>query len=437
VKSLTEQVREIQTLGRAWRVIYENGRSSQSLETRREIEEFASNAISRLTRIQRQLNRNTFRFAPAKGVAMRKPGKRSIRPIVIAPVESRIVQRAIHDTLLKIPSIRQYAEDPFSFGGVRRAEGQTTAAVPAAIQAVLEAIEHGANYVIRSDITSFFACIPKSTVTAMVEQCTMDAEFMDLFREAIAVELRNLSALRQWSAEFPIHEIGVAQGNSLSPLLGNILLYDFDLQMNAGDSRCLRYVDDFMILAQSRQAAEHQFSRAIEMLRRHCFTVNDKTLRASVNRPFTFLGIDFSNGAIRPSEKSRKRLLTRVSNVLNAGACAFHSHKKTHTIARSESLIRTLYEVSGIVAGWGKHYSFCNEKNIFRQLDDQLSVMLRKYLGSYGDAANRTDSMGRRHLLGVPLLEELVSRPLSWKRVPSSGPCPTLSSAGAGAQPTA
>jgi RNA-directed DNA polymerase len=95
--SLLQQVRGIGTLGCAWRVIFENGRSSQSSGTRREIEEFARDAELRLTRIQRQLNRSAFRFAPAKGLGIPKKGSKGIRPLVVAPIASRIVQRAIQD----------------------------------------------------------------------------------------------------------------------------------------------------------------------------------------------------------------------------------------------------------------------------------------------------------------------------------------------------
>src|SRR5437879_518372 len=140
MKTLLEQVRAIDTLGRAWRTILENGRSSRSILTRREIEEFARTSESCLTRIQRQLNRGCFKFGPATGVPVPKKGKNEIRPLVIAPVESRIVQRAIHDVLLRVPSITRYVENPFSFGGIAKKPGKDLGAVPAAIQAALAAI---------------------------------------------------------------------------------------------------------------------------------------------------------------------------------------------------------------------------------------------------------------------------------------------------------
>ena len=335
---------------------------------------------------------------------------------MVAPIESRIVQRAVHDVLMRVPSIRRYAENPYSFGGVKKRSGNDLGAVPAAIQAVLDAIRDGATYVIRSDISAFFTRIPKPTVTALVAEATREQAFLDLFERAIAVELENLSSLRERLSVFPIYEIGVAQGNSLSPLLGNLLLYDFDREMNSGACRCLRYIDDFIVLAPDRQTAERQFSHGLSLLLRHGLEVStEKTLRANPSQGFEFLGIRLANGTIGPSKGSRRRLLANVSDVLKVGARALRSHRKTGALAPSFSLIRTPYEASSIVQAWGSHYFFCKEKNILRQLDEHLDIMLRQYLGVYRDARDTADRKGRRQLIGVPLLEGLASRPFIWQ----------------------
>src|SRR5260370_1621413 len=145
MKTLVQQVRETNTLARAWRVVLENGRSSRLIATRREIEEFARTSESRLTKIQRQLNRGAFAFPPSRGVAIPKKGTNKFRPLVIAPIESRIVQRAVHDVLLQVPAIRTFVENPYSFVCVRKKPGNDLGAVPAAIQEPLEALGSGAD----------------------------------------------------------------------------------------------------------------------------------------------------------------------------------------------------------------------------------------------------------------------------------------------------
>jgi retron-type reverse transcriptase len=76
-----------------------------------------------------------------------------------------------------------------------------------------------------------------------------------------------MTQLREYANAFPIEDIGVAQGNSLSRLLGNLFLYEFDLELNKRpDVRCIRYIDDFIILAVSKEIAESAFAKAVQML---------------------------------------------------------------------------------------------------------------------------------------------------------------------------
>lgn len=413
--SLMEQVRKTGTLDRAWRVICQNGRRSQSAETRREIERFAEDAHAHLAKIQRQLNRTAFKFQPAKGIPIAKKGNRGIRPLVVAPIASRIVQRAILDVLLTIPEIRRYAENPYSFGGIRKPKEDSIAAVPAAIQAVLNAIRCGATYAVRSDISSFFTRIPKPKVTAIVESATGEPDFVNLFKLAITVELENLSNLQEHAADFPIYEIGVAQGNSLSPLLGNILLHDFDQAMNSGGCQCIRYVDDFLIMAPDRHAAEEAFLSAVELLRAQGMEISrEKTMKRGISDGFEFLGIELANGLIRPSRESRARLLRKIEPLLASSASALLSCERTNEIIPSLSLIRTLYHVSGVVHGWGHHYAFCNDKRTLQDMDGKIDNMLSRYLGIYSRSTKKANHTARRRMIGIPPLQELSSRPFQW-----------------------
>ena len=420
--NLVARLRKKRSLARAWRVILNNARSSRSRDTRREIDEFALDADAHLDRIQRQLNQCKFKFHPARGIPIPKKDGKSVRPIVVAPIETRIVQRAVHDVLLTVPRIKALSSNPFSFGGVQKSQGETLAAVPAAIEAVLKSIGEGATFVIRSDISAFFTKIPKPTVIQMVADAVDDAEFVRIFQQAIAVELENLAALGIHAADFPLEDIGVAQGSSLSPLLGNLLLHEFDEQMNSGECRTIRYIDDFLILAHDPTTAERWFSRASQLLSKHGLkTAKDKTFRGLIQKGFEFLGIEIGNGRITPSKASRSKLLEKVRDALNITGQELREQATGQISDSSFTMIRTLLEVSGIVNGWGHHYSFCNEKHVFSQLDGKLDEMLREYFRKYSAARKLADSKGARRLLGVPLLEELASRPFDWPKLGANG----------------
>jgi len=226
--SLSKKTRAGPNLEAAWRVIQRNGQSSNSIDVRSEIADFAVDPITKLNSLKYRLSRGKFAFGMAKGVPIKKIGPDGkptgkIRPIVLAPLETRIVQRAILNILTKLPEMRSYFDTPFSFGGIRKVteEANSVTAVPGAIAAIRDAIASGATFAATADIAGFFTKIPKPVVRKVVADVTADQEFMALFDAAVNVELHNLDLLSKYRDQFPIEDIGVAQGNSLSPLLGN------------------------------------------------------------------------------------------------------------------------------------------------------------------------------------------------------------------------
>jgi RNA-directed DNA polymerase len=110
---------------KAWRVIQANARDSTSDEVRREIDAFAEEAGARIRSICWRLSRGRFEFGKAKGILQpkrdsdgRKTGKE--RPLVLASVQARIVQRAVLEVLLDHPALQAYVQTPHSFGGIRK-----------------------------------------------------------------------------------------------------------------------------------------------------------------------------------------------------------------------------------------------------------------------------------------------------------------------------
>jgi len=422
---LVNRVAKPATLKAAWRAIYKNGRSSKSDITQEEVEAFSSDAEKKLKNISNQLKNGTYKFQKAKGIRLTPEGKKEFRPIVIAKIEDRIVQRAVHDVLIKNPKIMKFVNNPHSFGGIRKKkkqkpEDESLSAVPAAIQAILSEIKKGSLFIIRSDISKFFTRIQKSEVTAIVKNAVQDEEFVDLFARAIKVELENMSQLREDVNRFPIEDLGVAQGNCLSPLLGNLILNDFDTKMNKGECRCLRYIDDFIILAADQEYAEKKFQEAQSILADLGMSLSiPKSRKAAIKtEKFDFLGIEFDNGFIRPSPEACGKILTSIAKALEESARAFLGYKSAKTFYEDLSLIKTITKISGMLRGWGKHYYFCNDGKVFKRVDLEVDKKLRKYLGVYTSKKDQADDAGRRKLLGVTILSEIGSTPFSWQWKP-------------------
>ncbi|WP_020091127.1 reverse transcriptase domain-containing protein [Methylobacterium sp. 285MFTsu5.1] len=418
--ALLKEVRRGASLERAWRVIEDNGRFSKSETVRSEIEGFRENASSKLRSLGDRLRRDTFRFPPARAVPIPKGNKKdraSFRPIVLATVEARIVQRSILGVLTEVEELKPHFRNPNSFGGIRKADGQDLAAVPAAIREVLSAIGDGATYVSCADISGFFTRISKTTVTDIIAGVVRDDAFMSLLQDAVRVELSNMAELRERAEKFPIHDIGVAQGNSLSPLLGNVILSDFDRIMNEGDCRCIRYIDDFIVLAPTRRAAGARMRLARRLLADLGMSLSPEKTHAEprgVADGFEFLGIDLRNGLIRPSAKSQQKFITSLGETLGNGSAAFRAFRRGMPLPKAQSLLGTLRRADGAIQGWGRHYRFCNDETTFAALDAAVERLIRDYLGIYSDERKAADVDGRRALLGIESLAGMRRDPFVW-----------------------
>ena len=422
---LLKKVRARRNLETAWQLIQENARTSKSRTVRAEVEKFREDVTGNLEGLYRQLQRDSFVFEPAKGMALPKASpdgaKRSgIRPIVLANLEARIVQRAILNVLTELPGLEPYILNPNSFGGMRKSERRQLSAVPAAVSAVLEAIGQGARFVMCADISGFFTRIPKSQVSAIVGEAAADGEFMTFFDSAIRVELSNMAELRQHADKFPIEDIGVAQGNSLSPLLGNILLRDFDDQMNCGDCHTKRYIDDFVVLGPTPSAVAARMRLARRLLTAHGMELSDSKTSSQPlsvdDAAFEFLGIEFSNGFIRPSPKAQRRLIASITEEFEKSRKAFQMCRTEGRMDRTLSLIATLKRVDAIVRGWGKHYRFCNDERLFAHIDDHVDQLMRNYLGGYRSTRERIADASKRALLGVEQLSQVERHPFKWPK---------------------
>ncbi len=398
----------------AWAKVYENGISSRSYETQKEIKSFQPESDRHIRSIQRRLRNDSYQFQPSIGKKIPKKTKGDFRPLVIAPIETRIIQRAVLDYILDEPKLKDYIETPHSFGGVRKSNHDDPSPVAAAIRTALEAKANNLAYVRCADISSFFTRIRKSSVRSIISSTVPDSDFLKLFDECISVELSNLEKLGSDANRFPRGDLGVAQGSSLSPMLGNILLHRFDEEMNQSGCRCIRYIDDILILGPSEKAVSARFKHATSLLKSMGMEFSKSKSSFGVQNfdsGFSFLGIELISGLIRPDGQSIGNFKQKMKSIVDDAILNMTSPGKTFD--RRKSLIPTLERISGTVNGWGKHYRFCNDEKTFENIDHFVDTEIRRLLGAYTRARSK-GSISARHLLGVVSLGEMERLPLKW-----------------------
>jgi hypothetical protein len=160
----------------------------------------------------------------------------------------------------------------------------------------------------------------------------------------------------------------------------------------------------------------------------HCSAKSDRTCRGSPARTAptvrassvrwhaAFLGIDVSNGMLRPGKKSRRRMVEAIKSTSQESRNALRAHKAEGGLHSSKSLLSSLKKVSGAMQGWGKHYRFCNDLACLRRLDGEIADLIRDYLAAYRQERERASDTDRWRLLGIESLAAIELTPFLWPK---------------------
>lgn len=397
------------TLYGAWRKVRSSAIFSSSDEIKREAEDFESRLPDSLIDIQRALSKQAFIFLQQTGVAQKKPGGKS-RPLVLAPIPNRIVQRAILDVLQRrVRFVKRVLGTSTSYGGIPEKR------VAMAISDAREAMRAGARFHIRSDIPAFFTKINKDRVLELLRPHLNCEATLKLFEEAIKTDLANIDDLRRKGlAEiFPIGIEGVAQGSPLSPLIANIYLADFDLEMNSDGITCLRYIDDFLLLGATLSDVDKAFNRSLKVLSKIGLEAYDprtdkaKASRGATQKGFDFLGCNVSPGLVQPSEATRKRFRAKLDAEFVAASHALRYNAQYHDGDGKYAYSSALFRIDKIILGWGKAFTFCNGTHSMSALDDFISKKLAQLEAEKTAVLAKSDSAAQRRILGVRLLTDI------------------------------
>ena len=423
-----EEAKRFSNLFGAWRHVRQRALSSSQSEIRAAAAEFESESQSRLKSIQMRLAHETYAFPKAEGVLKdkrkrEKQGK-DPRPIVVATLESRVVQRSILQALQPDRNSRLYArlnglkeviESPYSLGG--NPEG----GVPKSISAVLHAVADGYTVFYKSDIKEFFTKIPHEPVLQFIQDETEDAKITELFGRALAVELENREQLGRYFSLFPFGGVGVPQGSSLSAFSGNILLNEFDRRMNQlQDVRSFRYIDDLIILGKFNEAVLKARSRAEALLRTYGMklydpaTSPDKAEIGPCRDGFVYLGCAIHGTQISPAPESKARLIQRIDETIAAGKRDIESKldQVKPGAGRPRGLIQSLEDINLAVYGWGQSYNFISNRRTFTQLDREIDARLARYRAWFSKVTRSAEPKQLRRMIGVSLLSDTEQKPL-------------------------
>jgi RNA-directed DNA polymerase len=233
-------------------------------------DEYGVDLDRRLADLHARIHRGSYRAQPSLRQYIPKPDGRQ-RPLGIAAVEDKVVQRAMVEVLSAI-----WEEDFLGFSyGFRPGRSQHDA-----LDALAVAFEkRPVNWILDADIAGFFDTVSHEWLLRFVEHRVGDPRVVRLIRKwlkAGVMEDGQLSAT----------EAGTPQGAVISPLLANLYLHHvFDLWADRWRRRgatgaviIVRYADDIVVGFQHQTDAERFMADMTGRLAAFALTLHpDKT----------------------------------------------------------------------------------------------------------------------------------------------------------------
>ena len=201
--------------------------------------DYGQSLEANLQDLHERVQSERYRATPSRRAYIPKADGRQ-RPLGIASLEDKIVQRAVVEVLNAVYEVDFRG---FSYGfRPRRGQHDALDALTVGIQA------KRVNWVLDADIQNFFGRIDHSWLRRFVEHRIADKRIWRLIGKWLAAGVIEDG---QWSA----CEEGSPQGASVSPLLANVYLrYVFDLWVDwwrrhraNGDVIIVRFADDFIV----------------------------------------------------------------------------------------------------------------------------------------------------------------------------------------------
>jgi len=303
--------------------------------------------------VREQLLTGNYKPQPVKRVEIPKPDG-GVRKLGIPTVLDRFIQQAVMQVLQRRWD-RTFSEHSYGFRPGRSAHQ--------AVAAAQKYIAEGYRWCVDLDLEKFFDQVSHDKLMAKIAERVSDKRMLRLIRTFLT------AGVMEGGLVSPVDE-GTPQGGPLSPLLSNIVLDEFDRELEGRGLRFVRYADDSNIYVRSRRAGERvmeSITRFITMKLK--LKVNEQ--KSAVARPWErkFLGFSFTFG-----QEPKRRIAPKA---------VLRFKKKIRELTRRTRGVSTeqmAKELTRYLRGWLGYFGRCQTPTVLEKLDQWVRHRLRSVI---------------------------------------------------------
>lgn len=276
------------------------------------------------------------------------------RMLGIPTVLDRLIQQAILQVIGPIFDA-DFSESSYGFRPGRSAQG--------AVEQAREYVAEGRRWVVDVDLEKFFDRVNHDLLMSRVARKIKDKRLLKLVRSYLNAGLMQDGVVS-------LRAEGTPQGGPLSPLLSNILLDDFDKELERRGHLFCRYADDSNVYVCSRNAGQRVMESVTDYLERKLKLKVNRD-KSAVGRPWErkFLGYTMTvnkSPRLKPAPQAVKRVKAKIRRITRSG--------------KGQNIQRVIRHIGRLIRGWFGYYRLTEVKQQFINLDEWVRHRLRKIL---------------------------------------------------------